>query len=355
MRLTRIHRHVIDIFKLNVNKKTGKGWIMSPEACPWCGKADEHFGIRLNEPSGRYNNHISYHCFKCNETGGEFKLLREIDQLHILKYGDYIDHSKKIESRLSKIDDISDINISSPTKPPPLGFKRISDSEYLKSRGFEDWQFELYTIGETYLDYRLKDYVIFLIIENGECKGSVARSIRSKKWVDDYNETIKHFNTTRPVGTKKKQKYLRWRNDDAEFDKLLMGIDEVTEQTKEVILVEGVTDKANVDKLLRLNLESSVTKCLCTFGKKISDEQIMKLKLWGVNIEKVYVLYDPDAVKDSKSVGEKLGDTFLEVLIGFTKSNDPGDMDFVELMNVLDKAESPMNFRINKIQKKKLI
>ena len=44
----------------------------------------------------------------------------------------------------------------------------------------------------------------------------------------------------------------------------------------EVFLVEGIFDKISVDRFLDLR-EDVEMKCLCTFGKKISDVQIKKI------------------------------------------------------------------------------
>lgn len=354
MKLHRIHKSIEKLFKINYNQRSSKGWMMSSESCPFCGKADEHFGIRFNTPNGVYNNYISFHCVRCSERGGEFKLLREIDQLYILEHGDFIDHKKKLQKRIVKgVAELKSIKIDSPVMEIPKGFKRIYRDEYLEGRGFEEWQFETYHIGKTSDDFRLDGYLIFLIMENGQCKGNVARSTKSKEEISAYNNKIKEYNLTRPEGSKKKSKWLRYRNDKAEFDKLLMGIDEVSAETKVVILVEGITDKANVDRLLRLNT-SPKTKCLCTFGKSISDEQIAKIKSWGPDITNVILIYDPDAMEDAKGEGDRLGQVFKNTLIGFTRDNDPGDMDIEELCYIIDTAEPPLNFRVNKIQKKSL-
>ena len=69
----------------------------------------------------------------------------------------------------------------------------------------------------------------------------------------------------------------------------------------------------------------------------------------------IFLIYDPDAIEDSKNQGYKLSSYFKEVFIGFTDKNDPGDMDFEELSDIIDNAEPPLSFIINKVQKKKLI
>ncbi len=354
MRLHRIHKSIENLFKVSYEERSAKGWMTSPEACPFCGKTEDHFGIRFNTPSGSYNNYISFRCLRCEERGGEFKLLKAIDHLHILEHGEFIDHSKKLEKRVTlPVANLNEIDVDSPVMPKPEGFRRIYEDKYLESRGFEDWQFETYCIGKTDKDFRLKGYLIFLIMENGKCKGNVSRSTKSKEWINEYNDKVREYNKNRKKGEKRKPKWLRYRNDDAEFDKLLMGIDEISEETVVVILVEGVTDKANVDRLLELNL-SPKTKCVCTFGKSISDEQIAKLRKWGPNIKTTILIYDPDAMESAKGEGERLGQVFSNALIGFTRDNDPGDMDFDELMYIIDSSEPPLNFRVNKVQKKSL-
>lgn len=353
--LNHIHSFVIKEFSLELKKSSAKGWIMSSKSCPFCGKADNHFGIRLNQPKGTYkrSNFISFHCVKCEERGGEYKLLREIGKLEILE-GRRVNLKKPLQKKVVKAtEEFSKLDLISPNFDPPIGFRRIQKSDYLDSRGFEPWQYDYYSVGITVLEPKMKDYVIFLIKEDGEIKGSVARTTRSKEWIQDYDEKVKKFNDNRLEGEKKKNKWLRWRNDEAEFNKLLMGLDEITDEVVFVILVEGVMDKANVDKLLRLNKVKKV-KCLCTFGKKISDEQIAKLRQRGKNIETILLIYDPDALEDSKGEGWRLQQHYKNVLIGYTRENDPGDMDLLELNYIIDSAEPPLRFKMNKVQKRQL-
>jgi len=118
-----------------------------------------------------------------------------------------------------------------------------------------------------------------------------------------------------------------------------------------VILVEGVTDKANVDKLLRLD-KSDKLKCLCTFGKKISESQIRKLKTKGIS--KVILMYDPDAIDESKKYSIELELWDIRVKVGYLPDKDPGDLNREELTTVLSQTQTPNQFASSKMQKRKL-
>ena len=112
--------------------------------------------------------------------------------MDVIKSYHHIDHSKTLESGITEDEAEKDyVYKESPEFHPPIGFKRVFEDDYLNQRGFKDWQFENYVIGRTRIDQRLKGYIIFLITENGVCKGSVARSTKSKEWITAYNEKVK--------------------------------------------------------------------------------------------------------------------------------------------------------------------
>lgn len=336
---TRIQQKVFELFDLNEKYKSPKGWITSPKACPWCGKDGHHLGFKMTVKTVRHNNEVSFNCFKCGVKGGEFLLFKQLNQLDFLKQGDYIKREELIEKRTIGIEEEEEVlDLSVPKRHKPLGFKRVSSDDYLISRGFEDWQFEQYIIGRTRLTAKLKDYVIFLITEDGENKGYVARITWSKEKIVKYEKDTG-------------KKVIRYRNEGGvDFARLLFGLEEIDENTVTVILVEGVTDKANIDRHLRVLGIHGEVKCCCTFGKKISNEQVEKLRLKGV--PELIFLYDPDAVESSKQHSMRVKRKFRKVSVGFLKDQDPGDLSLQNFKNVLQQLEDPINFSINRVQKR---
>lgn len=315
--------------------------------CPYC-ERDDHLYVQketTRRNSRGENVSFMWECKRCGENGKIRKLLSKLGKLHLVALGKDLDTTLPLENKIirDQIDRI--VDTEAPIKTPPLGWRRSKEDEYLRSRGFTDEQFDVYHVGRTSFLRQMRDYVIALVMEDGECKGYVGRSIKSREWIDNYNQSIK--------GDKTKPKHVRYRNsENTDFHKLLMGIDEiVVGETKTVIVVEGFFDKTNVDKLLELYRGSEV-KCVCSFGKKISEAQIVKLRSRGV--ESVILLYDPDAVDASKKYSFELLNQFQQVLVGFTSKCDPGDLTLDELLVILDSLESPMNFNINKVQKRKL-
>ena len=333
-----IQQKVIEHFNLNPDNHTSKGWIVGGE-CPWCGQSDK-FGIKLNQKTKEYRNQISFNCFhgSCGQRGSEYALLTKIGKEHLIKHGDFISEDNKVENAIT-VKDEPKLETESPTVARPFGFREVEFDEYLDSRGFEYWQYIAYGIGRTKLDRKLVNYVLFSIVENGEFKGYVGRIVWSK-------EQIKHYETTSGLSVSK------YKNEGGvDFAKLLFGIDEITKDTKYVILVEGVTDKTNVDRQLNLNLCPDV-KCVCTFGKKISEEQITKLVNKGV--KNVTLLYDPDAINSSKKHSSLLELWGMKVKVGYLSDKDPGELTYDELIAVLQQTQSVTQFSIDRVQKQKL-
>lgn len=349
MNLTRIQKKVCELFDIDPEKTTPKGWCLSPKACPFCGKDDKHFGIKLNHNrGGKYKNHLVYNCFKCQEHGADYLLFKKMDMLSFIKDGEFVKQGPKLmlENRIkiSREERKKPLNLQVETKKLPHGYKRVYRDDYLDSRGFEDWQYEVYNVGKTSSPlYKLKNYILFSIEEDGENKGYLARHNWSKEKIKEYE-------------LRTGKKILRYANEGGvDFEKLLFGVDEITEQTNTVILVEGAFDKTNVDKQLQLN-QSDAIKCCCTFGKKLSEIQIEKLRIRGV--KKIFLLYDNDAVRESKKYADLLQNSFKTVKVCFIPpdwTEDAGDFDYETLMQILESAQDPINFSMSRIQKRKLI
>ena len=309
--------------------------------CPWCGK-DDKFGIKFNDfQDPKYMKyHVAFNCFrgKCKEHGTEFKLMKKLDMLHLILHGEFLGEKKQIDKKIVIEDDDNELDLSVPKRHLPVGFRRVDSDEYLVSRGFLPWQFEVYNIGRTRIDRSLKNYVLFSVVEDGENKGYIARLTLNDKEISKFVR-------------RKGYEPLRYNNEGGvDFGKLLFGIDEIMiGQTKSVILVEGITDKANVDRLLELNTDPT-EKCLATFGKKISIHQIMKL--WMRGIENIVILYDPDAVNEAKKYGQLLKLWFKSVKIGYLSDKDPGDLNLNELELILENLRGVDDFSSNVVQKK---
>ena len=172
--LNSVQKKAVEYYDINMKRSTPRGWYMVKKGCPFCGKPDYHFGIKFQKPNAKYKNSISFHCFKCNEKGGEFKLFKALDLLSFLDYGEYVKRDQ-LENKI-KIKS-EELMLVVKTRHKPLGWRRVMDDPYLDERGFEDWQYDEYIVGRTKLDRKLKDYVVFLIEEQGENKGYVARHV----------------------------------------------------------------------------------------------------------------------------------------------------------------------------------
>lgn len=326
---------VLDALPNCSRRSTPKNFYMFD--CPYCGK-ERHAGITF-ETEGKWK-YPSFNCFKCDESGSIFKLLKFLDRLDLIDGTLRYDHDEKIENRIGAMAN-DEVDLNMPEVALPVGFKRVKDHWYLRARGFTDHQFDKYHVGTTTIYRKLRDYVIFLIKQDGKTVGYVARST----W---YEEDIEEHNENLDEGDYKHLKYLNTPGVD--FSKALFGYDEITDQTHSVILVEGITDKFNVERKLRLD-EDEAMVCCCTFGKKVSLEQRKRLALKNVSF--VILMYDPDAIEDSKRYALEL-DKMFDVRVAFCRDRDPGDMSFEEISEAISNSETPHNFNLNKVQKKKL-
>lgn len=297
--------------------------------CPWCGINE--FGISLKD------NH-TFNCFrkkKCGETGNIYKLLKKLNRLDLL--GNNGIESIKYDARLENIIEKKleqSLDLALPTIEPPLGWKRIYSNYYLENRDFDS--FDKWEVGVTKLFYKLKDHVVLLIREGGEVKGYVARIAKDKEELKQLEEALGH-------------KVPRYQNSKTDFTKLLGGYDEINEKTTTIILVEGVFGKEAVDRHLDLDHQDEV-KCCCTFGAKLSEEQIFKLQL--KNIKHIILFFDIDVINKIKKYTMEYLNEFESVRIIHTKSpdQDPADISREEMLRVYDNKIDPINFYFNKIQ-----
>ena len=290
--------------------------------CPFCGK-EKHFYISKDTQM--------WDCKKCGEAGSIYKLLKQLGKTYLLggatvENRDVLQSIKKMleEERASTEEELRLL----PVTKMPVGFKVGRASTYLTDRGVTDFDIKRYHLGYTTLMKKYENYVLVPIYDNGEIRGFLGR-YGAKKVPKD---KLRYNNS---VGT--------------DFSELLFGYDEITEGTTTVILVEGVFDKIAVDKVLRLWDDEEV-KCVCTFGKKISDVQIRKLKNKGVT--NVILLYDFDAIKDIKKYGLELEEYFV-TSITYTTKKDIDECSEKEALEVFNQLYKPREFNTDVIGKLK--
>jgi len=282
--------------------------------CPYCG--GNEFGVSTKD------NHL-FGCFRksqCGVTGNIYKLLKKIDREDLLE-AEVIRLGEKLDIELDRNEkDETDYELTLPTINPPIGFRRVISNKYLEERGFTD--FDKYKVGTTMLDKAYKDRIIFLVEEDGEVKGYLGRSI---------NKDIKP----------------KYKNSKSDFAKLLLGIEEIEEETHTLVLVEGLLDKANVDRLLKLDRQSEI-KCCCTFGAKMSLFQIIKMKMF--NVKNIILFYESDVIGVIQNHAFKLEKEFEKVDIILPPENeDPGSINEEEIQKSLEKKYSPMDFYRKKV------
>ena len=273
-----------------------------------------------------------FDCKKCGEFGNIYKLLRFLDKTYLLN-GATIENTDTIvsvRSMLASELENSEVSVTElPEVKMPVGWRVLRNSNpYLLNRGITPELCERYKFGSTKMLRKYDNYVLIPIYDGGKIRGYIGR-YGSKKVPDGklrYNNSI---------GTK--------------FAQLLFGYDDITENTATVILVEGIFDKIAVDKVLRL-WESEEVKCVCTFGKKISAEQIEKLKVKGVS--RVILLYDFDAIKDIKRYGIELENHFI-TSITYTTKKDIDECTAEEALAVFANLKRPREFNLDVIGKLK--
>lgn len=329
-----------DIIKLfNLIPRGQKGWMVGN--CPYCGALDK-FGVKFDSYY-KGKKISSFNCFSgdCKKHSTVYSLLKDFNRLDLVDIKT-VNIFKPLEEKKLYIETDENLDYSMDEYHIPIGYKRVYTHKYLKDRGFDDRFFQLHNIGISTLDPKIgKDYVLFILEDQGKCVGWLKRSIHSKEYIKKLELSGK--------------KVLRWGNSKGtDFEKFIYGIEECIEGvTDTIILVEGITSKQNVDKLLNL-FDRNDTKCCATFGKKISNFQIKRLL--DKKIKNILLLYDPDAIGASKQYSLEL-EKYFNVQVGYIKSEDkdPGDLTLEELEVILSNTESPLEFKMNKLQRKSLI
>lgn len=329
------------IQEFSLRKFGRKGWMgnSSKFICPVCNKSDK-IGILFLKEGGAIVN-----CFHENHyRKGVNQYFRDINRIDLIEQEQEsvsstrqiidIFEDKKKEEQITKL----------PIKPLPIGFKPITQDEYLDNRGFLPYHYDLFRPGVTNIDLRQRGNVIFQLFDKGGNRiGWLSRSKKSKEW---HKENL--------ILSKEGKAELKLRYDNSpntDFAKMLGGWQELNDEVKTVILVEGLFDKVNVDIQLDLPNNKEV-KCLFTFGDSISIDQINILKQYP-NIEDIYLLYDYNTITQSKQYGLDIQSAMrCRVKVGEIKKEgkDPGNMSSDEIIDTLQQSVDPLSFKVGKLE-----
>ena len=353
VKLTKIQEEIVNYLGINLKKKTPKGWYICP--CPFCDS--DKFGVRLNDKGGKYKNEVSFNCFsgKCQEHGWEGQLLALFGKEHLVGQREFISSPRQKLITMEELE-MEDEDNEVIERIPPLGWKRTEYHPYLIKRGWDMWQFESYKVGITERYRALKDYVVILIQQGGKDVGYVGRSTWDSNRIDEHNAKAKEHNKTAHEDDRMSM-HPKYSNEGGVFfERIIWGVDEITENTETIIIVEGPFDKTNTDKQLQVNLSEKV-KCICTFGKKISESQISNLqerikylenksdKGTQIPDKRLILMYDPEAIESSKQYGAELSKVFDKVEIAKVPwGKDPGDMTRAEFDKTIAETVSPLAF-----------
>lgn len=273
--------------------------------CPKCGKNE--FGISLEE-----NN--LFGCFrknKCGWTGNAFTLLRFFGKSFGVDKKKF--EGKTIESYLEEVKSFQfDIL---PEVMMPIGFRKLTDDPYLRSRGFQDEDFQNYDCGFTKTDRKFKNRSIVCFKDHGQKIGYIGRSLEP--------EILP-----------------KYRNSKSDFSKMLDGLFE--SDCSEATLVEGLFDRVNVRNCFsELGIES---RSVCSFGAKISDYQLRLLQYNGIT--KINLFFDPDVHKIIKRSLNLIAHKFQEVNIITVNDldKDAGNMSLLEIGEAYLNRKKIVNF-----------
>lgn len=321
------------IEEFNLKNSGSKGWMSSNDfKCPICNKSDK-FSILFKEDGGVVK------CFRNHHyTTSVYNYLIEIDRKDLLAYK----RSVKFEDILQDpFEEKQEEDIKLKPIKPPLGYKPITFDKYLDSRGFTEYQYKHFNVGVTNLFSKLKDYVIFLIKDpNNNCIAYLSRSKQTKEWHDENEKLFKEG---------KAFLQLRYRNSITDFGNVLLGESEITNSTTTILIVEGLMDKANVDRQLDLYSDCSI-KCCATFGNKITDKQIEILKKYK-SIKDIIIMFDVGSTDQCKSSGIKLSKYYSVKIAEFDDEKiDAGDATQEYLLDKILKSVDIYYFYKNRIQ-----
>lgn len=307
--------------------------------CPTCNKPQHLYIQRKTEKTNTRGENVSFHwqCKKCLAVGRIEQLLRKIGvNLQFVKT-----HSALFEQPLvSKINQELCSIAELPNHQLPDHFIEVEFHPYLESRNWEDWMYDIF---RPHASSVFQDYVFFPISFNCEIKAHIGRSIYDKSTIERINEYNKQNGLP---------KYLRYKNSDHSFGKMLGNYDHCYKQPlQKIVVVEGLFDCASVQKYIKQH--SLHTGCVYTFGKGIGEDQLrLLLQLPG---DELIFFIDPDALKEVQQIADKLwmrGRTITTCWSG--DGRDPGDLNDNEIKLVVDRREHFVDFYRNNRTRKPL-
>lgn len=297
--------------------------------CPVCNEPEFFLLIKENnQPCGcsRAN--------KCGWRGNIYTLLKLLGKTRDFLSEREVDAFEKLENNLFKEEKI-ELTFDLPELRPPVLWQRTYKDEYLDSRGFTEEQYHKFEVGRSKIK---KDYITFLVRQEGKLVGYISRSTKSKEWIDEYNIKQKES---------KGANYLRYDNSVSDFSKMVFGLDEIIPgKTKDVILVEGIFSKTKTDSNLMLDSLDEI-KCVSTFGSKLSDHQIELLK--QRRIETLWFWFEADVLEKIKPIVANAAIHF-DVKVNFLNGFDPNDIDSDGAMKLLDEGKNFLDFNTSFIK-----
>lgn len=304
--------------------------------CPFCGKVGK-FGIYIGKEAGRKVK-FSSNCFSCQTRAKDlFHPLNQIGRLDLLP-NDSVREIEVVE--IDVLDDVVEIDYNLEEVTLPDGYIRVFENDYLlNERLLDDYSLEYFEFGISH-SFKFKNYIIIPVIEEEVCVGYVCRHIWDKKKLTRQNKQAK-----------KEGGYVipRYKNStENDFINLLYNIDNVQENSL-VIVVEGIFDVVALTE--KLDLYDSDTCCVvATFGKKISEAQILKLQ--EKDVSDILLMYDPDAVEEIKMVSSQLDKYFNCMIVDIIfEKKDADDLSGKELLSIFaENLVSVVDYSLDKLE-----
>lgn len=326
-----MNQKVVNEYKL---KPFGaKGWYSSADfVCPICGKYDK-FGVKFVGKGG------TVHCFYENHRESLWSYLKRANKTHLLNVEMEVEITDYISENLFAFE-IKPKNTEYKPISKPMGSKLLPKNDpYLDSRKFNQYHYEYFEPSYSLLHPKLdKNYIIFMLYMHGNLVGWLARSRFSKKWHKQNLENYKKG--LEPL----KLRY--YNHSSVEFNKILGGYDQITENTHTLIIVEGIFDYSGVCSELGLDDQEEI-KCCFTFGDTISQFQVDLIK--GTNIKNVYLMYDYNTINESRAAGLNLNGIDNVKICEIDRDADPNELTANEMIDLIANAKDFLYFYVNRV------
>lgn len=310
--------------------------------CPYCDKEGK-YGIYIGKETLRKKPFMA-HCFSCGRSTLTLdKLLEEIGRADLMVTPTADLSAPLDENLLFPLDTDEEIDDTLGIVELPDFYRQVYTHPYLKTRGFAYDDYEQFPVGITGgLNRRFDDYVIFPVVDSGDVVGYVARHTWSKDEIDNHNRKAKR------TGEFQIRRFNNSTQND--FVKLLYNYDAVIEdETDTVILVEGIFDVIAITRKLEL-YDNPHFVAVATFGKKVSQAQIYKLQVKGV--QTVVLGFDGDAVSAIKQTATELSEYFDVFIADIADpSKDWQDLSYTEIFEIFsERLKTPLEYKLSKLQ-----